>query len=449
MIMNIIIAILGLSFLIVIHEFGHYYVARLLKVPVISFSIGFGPVIYKRYNKEGIEFALRAILLGGYVRFLEKDTKHLKQFDSHPLWKRSAIVIAGPLANLICAYVFLFAIAVTGVTGLKPIVGDVAKDSPADLAGIRPGDTILSINDRPIFLWQDFIWHSISAVGENKIALTIESDNGDEFTTSINLGEKNLGDFEQNRFFQVIGVEPRIFELPAKIGIVQKNSAAQEAKLQPGDEVLAINGEKITSWRELSQQVKESPDTPLNLDIRREIEQEFKIVKLILVPRPNPHNQNSGLAGISAATPENLEDIYDEYYITASYPLTQAWGYALYQTYLTLKITVTSLYQLLTGVLGLDSLGGPVKIVQYVGLSVEVGLQSFLQMLIFINLSLFFFNLLPIPVLDGGHLVLYAIEAVSGRRPSTRFILNYQKIGLALILFLFVFVTINDLMNLL
>lgn len=441
--MSILIAIIGLSALILIHELGHYWMARLLKVPVVSFSIGFGPLIYKRYNSFGTSFTLRAILLGGYVKFLEVDIPehNLKMYDSHPLWKRTLIVLAGPFANLLCAYVLFIVIGLVGVTGLKPQVGEIIANSPAAQANIKQGDTIVSINNRPIYIWQDFVWHSLASTGEQQIPIKVRTTDGGEIVTAINLEQQNLGDIEERGIEQTIGISPRVFELPPIIGQVVESSAAQTAGFNGGDEVLAVDGEEIDTWQQLSQQIKASVNQELLISINRN----GRTLEILLTPAPSPQDASIGLAGMSAQAPNDTEYIYQEYYTEVTYPLGQVWQYAAYQSYLTLKLTVSSLYQLLVGVLGIESLGGPVRIVQFVGLSFESGIQTFIQMLAFINLSLFFFNLLPIPILDGGHLTLYLFEAIRRKKPSMKFITNYQKLGFFLMITLFIFVTINDL----
>lgn len=451
--MNILIAILGLSFLILIHEMGHYWAARWLKIPVVNFSIGFGPALFEFKNRHGTSFTLRAILLGGYVKFWEEDMPNCngKSFDSHPVWKRMLTVIAGPATNLICAYIFFVFLGLSGVTGLKPIVGSVLDASPAQEANIQPNDEIISFNGNKVLLWQDLLWYSLSVLGAPDVPIVIEDIDGNIFEKNINLEDASLAELESTSLNAVIGMGPRYIEVKPIIGDVLNDSAAQTAGLEVGDEIVAINGKYITTWREFSQSIRISPNQNLELKVARKVTGDDNIITLNLIPASNPTAPESGLAGIRVGLPEVVPGsaIFDEYYTTATYPLSQVWSYASKQTSETLKLTITSFYQLLIGKLGLDSLGGPISIVQNVGISVEVGLQSFIRMLAFINLSLFFFNLLPIPVLDGGHLVNHIIEVVTKRKPSERFLRNYQAIGFSLLVTLFVLVTFNDITRLL
>lgn len=445
--MNFLIAILGLSFLILIHEMGHYWAARWLKIPVVNFSIGFGPALFTMHNKLGTSFTLRAILLGGYVRFWEPHMPKSanKVFDTFPVWKRMLVVIAGPLTNLICAYVFFVFLGLTGVTGLKPVVGEVVDGSIAEQANIEQGDKITSLNGAKVLLWQDFLWYALPLLGEEEVVMQVETEDGFPQTKQLNLASTTLGDIEKARFGDIIGIKPRVYEIKPIIGEVVADSAAQAAGLMEGDEVLSINDEQISTWREFSSGIQESPKREMQLRVLRD----NNIVSISMTPASNPDNPARGLAGIRVEVPEVGSDIIDEYYTKAVYPLSQVWSYAVKQTSATLALTVESLYQLIIGGLGLDSLGGPISIVQHVGISVEVGMQSFIKMMAFINLSLFFFNLLPIPILDGGHLVTHIIEATLRRKPSERFMRNYQTIGFALLATLFIFVTFNDLTRLL
>ncbi|MBE8182308.1 MAG: RIP metalloprotease RseP [Candidatus Portiera sp.] len=445
--MNILIAILGLSFLILIHEMGHYWAARWLKIPVVNFSIGFGPALFTLHNKLGTSFTLRAILLGGYVKFWEPHMPNSKGkvFDEHPVWKRMITVIAGPLTNLICAYVFFVFLGLSGVTGLKPVVGEVLEDSIAAKAEILPGDTILSLNGAKVLLWQDFLWYALPLLGEPKVSIIVEAADKEILQKELNLASTSLGDIEKERIDNLIGITPKVIQIKPTIGGILEGSAAEKSGLQESDVILSINGEYIYTWREFSSSIQQSPDQELNLRVLRN----DNIISINLTPAVHPDNPDKGLAGIRVKTPEIGTSIVDEYYTKAVYPLSQVWTYAFKQTSATLKLTVESLYQLLIGGLGLDSLGGPISIVQHVGVSVEVGMQSFIKMMAFINLSLFFFNLLPIPILDGGHLVTHIIEVLLRRKPSARFLRNYQTLGFALLVTLFIFVTFNDLSRLL
>ncbi|MCH9665767.1 MAG: RIP metalloprotease RseP, partial [Gammaproteobacteria bacterium] len=346
-----------------------------------------------------------------------------REFDSHPVWKRMLTVIAGPATNLICAYIFFVFLGLSGVSGLKPVVGSVLDASPAQKANIQPNDEIISLNGNKVLLWQDMLWYSLSVLGEPDVPIVIEDIDGNTFEKNINLEDASLADLESTSLNAVIGMGPRYIELKPIIGDVLTDSAAQTAGLETGDEIVAINGKYITTWREFSQSIRTSPNQNLELKVARD----DNIITLNLIPASNPTAPENGLAGIRVGLPEVVPGsvIFDEYYTTATYPLSQVWNYAFKQTSETLKLTVTSLYQLLIGKLGLDSLGGPISIVQNVGISVEIGLQSFIRMMAFINLSLFFFNLLPIPVLDGGHLVNHVIEAVTKRKPSEKFLRNY------------------------
>lgn len=443
--MTIIIALLGLSFLILVHELGHYLVARMFKIPVVSFSIGFGPVLLKWKGKGLTEFSLRAILLGGYVRFLEEDLPEyqLKKFDTFPPLVRCAVVLAGPLSNLLLAYLLYILLGFTGVNGINPIVGEVKPGSIAADAKINRGDKIIAINDKNIYSWQDIIWAVIPNIGDNNIKVKLEEADGLSINTFLNTQGINPGELEKRTPEDILGMSPKLPKIPPVIGKIVEKSAAAKSSLEVGDQILKVNGENIESWKELSEQIALSPAKLMNLEVLRDNES----ITISLTPQNKvlDNGQNLGFAGISPP----VTKINKEHIVTKTYSWTEVWGYATHKTYLAIKITFISLYHLILGDLSIKNLSGPVSIVKYVGDSFSAGMQSFIQLLAYINLSLFIFNLLPLPVLDGGHLVIYAIEIIRGKKPSAAFIDIYQRIGFFILFSLFIFVTFNDISRLL
>ena len=443
--MNIFIAICGLSVLILIHELGHYWTARLFRMPVLAFSIGFGPTLYQYHNKQGTVFYLKAILLGGYVRFLESAEAKPgeKAFDDYPIWQRMVVVLAGPLTNLLCAFLLFVFLGLSGITGLKPLVGHVLDGSPAAATGLKEGDQITSVGERPVYLWQDVVWYLLPAIGKREVELSWETEDKVPLKDSIDLSQRNIGEIEETPISEFIGIEPKRVKIPAVIGRVEDGSAADRAGFTEGDEVLKINGQEITDWNQLRTQVAAAPEQELSIQVRRD----GKLVSLAMTP--TLAENGNGRAGVAPRVPENLREISAELFTRVQYPLSQIWAYATRQIYIVLDVTAKTLYELVHGRIGLDSLSGPVRIVDVVGSSVESGLQPFVQVMAFINLSLFFLNLLPIPALDGGHLVLYATEALLRRKPSRRIVFFYQSVGFIFLISLFLLVTFNDISSLL
>ena len=444
-IITIIAALLGLSFLILVHEMGHFWVARFFKIPIVNFSIGFGPVLLKWRDKRGTQYTLRAILLGGYVKFLENDDpkNNLKGYDNHSPWIRSAVVLAGPISNLLLAYVFYLMLGTIGVNGINPVVGEVKVPSLAADAEFTTGDKIVKINNKNIHTWQDFLWATIPLIGNKDIKVQLQSQDGPIIDSSLNLQSVDIGELEKTNIEEIIGVSPKLPKVLPIIALISEDSAAAESSLQVADEVLAVNGDSIQSWEEFSQAIRASAEKPMELAVLRNEQR----VSVTLTPRAKSaeSGETIGFAGIA---PQGIT-LTEEYLITASYSFSEIWGYAAHKTYLALKITFVSLYHLFAGNLSVSNLSGPVSIVKYVGDSISTSFQSFVQLLSYISLSLFIFNLLPLPVLDGGHLVLYLMEIVRGKKATPKFINIYYRIGFVILISLFIFVTTNDIIRLL
>ena len=447
MLLNIFIALIGLSFLILIHELGHYAVARFFNIGIARFSIGFGPKLFSWKDRYGTEFVLSALLLGGYVRF--SDLSELSAHQQHrcffnkPVRTRMAVVSAGPLANLILTYILFVILNLYGIEGIKPIIDKVRTPSPAATAGLQSGDEILHIDDVRVYTWQEAGIQFVGQLGKERVPVVIEGANGITRDISMNLQDTSLGGLETAGIFDLLGFTPLLPSVSATIGMVQKDSPAATAGLQENDKILRINNKPIEKWSELAAAISSSSNKPLALTILRN-EQE---IPLTLTPLgiDNEEGGTKGFAGIAPAA----VTISKEYMNVHSYSFFNVWQPALQKTLQSLKLVLQSFSALLMGELSVRSLSGPVSIVKYVGDSVHSGIQDFLFMLSFISISLFFFNLLPIPVLDGGHIVLYIIEAMRGEPLSDAFQKYYLRIGTVLLLSLFVFVTFNDILQLL
>lgn len=445
--LSIFLALLALSLLILVHELGHFYVARLFGIAIVRFSIGFGPVLLRWKDRQGTEFTLCAILLGGYVRFTEpyeaRDPRARRIYANQPIPARLAVVLAGPFANLLLAYVFFVFLGLYGIEGVKPVIDKVRPASPAALAKLQPGDKVLAVNHRKVHTWKEMGLQLVTQLGKNAVPLQVEDDQKTARTLPMDLEKFGLNNLEDRSLYDLLGMSLRLPETPAIIGRVIENSPAAAAGLRAKDQVLSVNGLPIESWSQWSAVIHQSPNKQLALEVLRG----GKEILLSITPKQlsDEREIEYGFAGIAPAQVK----LSEEYLSIHSYSLSGVWYPALLSCYQSLTLVMISLRDLLLGELSVKHLSGPVSIVKYIGDSARYGIETFVRILAFISLSLFVFNLLPLPVLDGGHITLYIAEGIRKKPLSPKFQAYYFKTGFILLLILLIFVTLNDLSRLL
>lgn len=440
-----VIAFIGaIAVLVFIHEFGHYWVARRCGVKVLRFSIGFGKVIYTRVIGE-TEWALSLIPLGGYVRMLDEreDPVPPEQmqyaFNRKPVWQRMAIVAAGPLANFLLAIVLYWAVFIHGLPGLKPILGDIPAGTPAAIAQLQSGETLVRINDEAVPSWQDVRWSLLElALKQSEVRIEGLSRDGTIQSHTLNLGGLETKDLEDD-FMLKLGLslyQPKI--LPV-IGQFAPDSVAQAAGLQIGDVITHLNNVAIPDWRGMVQIISTHANQVLRVTVLRG----NTPVNLTLIPRAEVQNgQTVGKLGIG---PKINQAEWDALFVEVSYPVDEALWQALRKTWETSAVSLKMFGKMLLGEVSLKNLSGPVTIADYAGQSAKMGWVAYLGFLALISISLGVLNLLPVPLLDGGHLLYYAVEWIKGSAVSERAWEIGQKIGIALIGTLMVFALYNDL----
>lgn len=445
--------VVALAVLIAIHEFGHFQIARWCGVKVLKFSLGFGKPLYtKKIGSDQTEFIISAIPLGGYVKMLderemdEDDLSKLskedrsRSFNRQSLWKRSMIVMAGPLANLILAVIlFWFLLVSQGNVGLKPVVGSVAIGSAADQANVKKDDVVLTINHNIVNTWQDMHWQLLQDVGSNDtIEMSVRDAQGLIQTHTIDLSQLDKNDLEHD-FLSQLGLKPYLPKVPAKIGQLVKDGPADKAGLQSNDVILAIDGISIESWREFVEIVQQNPNQKLKLDVIRSSSN----ISISLVPDSIKEGQKQ-IGHIGAGVYFN-EKSNDDWIVKIHYsPLTSL----LMATQKTYDISIFSfkmLGKMIVGEASIKAISGPISIASYSGKSAEKGLLSWLAFLALLSISLGVLNLLPIPLLDGGHLLYYMVEAIKGSPVSDDAMVVGQKIGFILLGFLMIIAFYNDL----
>ncbi|HLP81893.1 MAG TPA: RIP metalloprotease RseP [Nitrosomonas sp.] len=443
---TIISFIVALGVLITFHEFGHYLVARWNNVKVLRFCIGFGqPIFRRRWGKDQTEWVIAAIPLGGYVKMLDENEGKVppeelsRSFNRQSVGRRFAIVAAGPIANFLLAIVLYWWLFILGVQGMKPMLGAVEPNSPAALAQFEPGDTITNIENEPVASWQDARWTLLRYAIDQSANVKVQTINkkGEINWHQLDLSHVDPDKLNEN-FPGSLGLTSYQPIIQPVIAQVIENSVGYHAGLQVGDEILAIDQVEIQTWGALVQKIRSSPGKTLELEILRN----NQIVDLTLTPEVATENGKS-IGKIGIAPVINQAEI-DELMVTVTYPPGKAVQKALEKTWETTILTLRMLSKMITGDVSWKNVSGPISIADYAGQSAQMGLVSYLAFLALISVSIGVLNLLPIPILDGGHLMYYLIEMIRGAPVPDKFILIGQRIGLAMLLALMTFAIYND-----
>lgn len=438
------LAFLGaITVLVFIHEFGHYWVARRCGVRVLRFSIGFGKVLYQRQRGD-TEWVVSAIPLGGYVRMLDEredavpaDLRHLA-FNYKPVWQRMAIVAAGPLANFLLAIVLYWGVFIAGVPGLKPMLGDVPVGSPAALAQLQRGDTVQRLGDEVIPSWQELRWRLLDlALQQPEVQLTTRNSAGEERGHTLHLDSLTPADLDGD-FLDKLGLRLYQPAIPPIIGEFAPNSVAQATGLRIGDEVQGLNEQPIHDWRDLVHLVSQSPEQTVRVQVRRG---EQVLTFSLRVKAEKQGDKVVGKLGVGAKIDRQL---WAQQMVQVRYDPLEAAAQAVRKTWETSLISLKMFGKMLLGEVSVKNLSGPVTIADYAGQSARLGWTAYLGFLALISISLGVLNLLPVPLLDGGHLLYYAAEWIKGSPVSERAWELGQKIGIALIGTLMCFALYND-----
>ncbi|HEY5633195.1 MAG TPA: RIP metalloprotease RseP [Burkholderiaceae bacterium] len=439
----------ALTLLIFVHEMGHYLVARWCGVKVLRFSVGFGrPLLSWRIGPDRTEWVISAIPLGGYVRMLDErepasqpipEQDLPRAFTRQSLGRRSAIVAAGPLANFLLAIALYLSLNLIGVLEPSAIVGQPPAASAAASAGLAEGDTIVAIEGRALRSWNELRLRMIDPVIERRSA-TLEIERGGARQTAvIETAGLPPGEIERD-FLRSLGLE--LAGGKVVVASVLPDSAALRAGLAQGDEVIAVDGVRLSRTGQLIELIRASPSRPLAFEVRRA----GGVVQVQVVPdaQPSERPDEAGrvVGRIGASISHRVQTVEVRY---AGYEALQR---SVRQTWDMSAFTLRMLGKMFTGDLSWRNLSGPVSIADYAGQSARVGWFAYVSFLALISISLGVLNLLPIPVLDGGHLVYYGLEAMRGRPLSERFVELTQKAGLAMIAAMMVLALFNDLTRL-
>ena len=442
---TIVVTIFTLGILVTFHEYGHFWVARRNGVKVLRFSIGFGSPLYRWYDKQGTEFVIAALPLGGYVKMLDERegevaAAELEQaFTQKSVYARIAIVLAGPVANLIFAAFALWLVFLAGERGVAPVIDTVAPDSLAAQAGLSPGQEIVAIDGHETPTRRALSLRLLERLGESG-TLSISAKFPD--SDLIYDADAELNDWlqgqEQPDLFAGLGVTLFRPKVELTVAEIVPNSAAEQAGLKRGDKIVRSNGQLMESWDQWVDYVQQHPEQGIDLQIMRDGES----LNVSLTPRRvvGEDGREIGSVGVAPKVGEWPEYMLRDY----NYSIFGAAKAAVARTWQLSKFTLLSIKKMLLGQISAKNLSGPITIAKVAGDSAQSGWQSYLGFLALLSVSLGVLNLLPIPVLDGGHLLFYLIEWVKGSPLSDRIQIAGQQVGMLMIVGVMLLAFFND-----
>lgn len=439
--LTVVAFVLALCVLIVFHELGHYWVARLCGVKVLRFSLGFGKALYsKQFTPGGTEWVVAAFPLGGYVKMLGEQDGDVAPsdlpfaFNRQSVFKRICIVAAGPIANFILAIAIYWGLFVYGMPGLRPLLEQPVANTPAAAAGIARWDVIEQIDAEPVQTWEDVNWRlAQKLVDGGELSLTVRNAQGQLVQKRLVMTELSGNDLDKD-FLAKLGLQPAK-TIPAYLGRIVPGSPADQAGLQVGDLVLSVGGKAVADWHAFTEIVRAQPDKTVLLEVKRQA-----FTRSIAVT-PQSVVQDSKAIGRIGVAPDVL--------VKAQYPLGEALARAAYKCWDTSIFSLKILGRMITGDVSWRNLSGPVTIAQVAGETASIGWLPYLLFIALVSVSLGVMNLLPLPILDGGHLMYYMVEVLKGSPVSTQAMEVGQRVGIAALVLLMGLALYNDILRLL
>ena len=440
---------LALGLLIVVHEAGHFLVARWCDVKVLRFSVGFGrPLVAIRFGRDATELALAAFPLGGYVKMLDEREGEVpaaelpRAFNRQPVWKRFLIVAAGPTANFLLAIFFYWALFVHGVEELRPLLGAPVAASAAARAGFVDGELVRNVDGKAIATWSEFRWVLLqSAFDRRTVAVEVINGRREISLRRLDLSATPMSDLEGD-ILAHFGFRLMRPELPPIVGRVMPGGVAEAAGLRAGDRIVAVDGEAIEHWTRVVALIGAAAERRVAIDLSRD----GALLRVEVVPTAaSDRGRTVGRIGIAVQDDGAQREAM---LTTVSYGALEALPKAAAQTWETSIFSLQMIGRMISGDVSWKNLSGPVTIADYAGQSARLGLAYYVKFLALISISLGVLNLLPIPLLDGGHLMYYIVELIKGGPVSERVMEIGQQIGLALLAMLMAFAFYNDITRL-
>jgi regulator of sigma E protease len=437
--------VIALGSLILFHELGHYLVARALNVKVLRFSIGFGrPLLSRTYGADRTQWVIAAFPLGGYVKMVDEREGRVaaedlpRAFNRQSVYRRFAIVAAGPIANFLLAIAIYWVLFISGMPGLRPILDEPPAATPAHAAGFQQGDTLLRIGSEPVATWQDARWVLLQhAVNRSAVRVETSDRKGYIDVRTLDLSSLTSDDLDGD-FLRAAGLLRFNPPLAPVLGQVVEGAPAHSAGLRSGDRVLAIDGVAVEEWQDVVSAVRDRPSVPLVFEVERDgVRMQVKVTTEAV----SEGGRTIGRMGAAPKVdPQSMRSVLTE----VRYGVGESFVRAIGKTWETSIFSLRMLGKMLTGHISLKNLSGPITIADYAGQSAQVGWIAYLSFVALISISLGVLNLLPVPLLDGGHLMYYTIEILKGRPVSERAMQIGQHVGMALLFTLMLLALFND-----
>lgn len=442
------IACLGV--LIAVHEYGHFWMARRNGIKVLKFSIGFGKPLFSWTDKHDTQFVIAAIPLGGFVKMLgepgtEIETGMQSQSFAHKkVGQRFAVVAAGPVVNLLFALLLYWALFIHGMTGVVPMIGNITGDSPAGRAGMVTGDEVTAIDGKDTSTWEAVSLALVDRIGDTgAIKLTVKTADSNISKDYVLHVEAFMSGKEKENPVELLGIERFFPKVPVILGEVSEGKAAAKQGLKTGDHVQSVNGQVMDDWKKWVEVIRAHPEQALSVELMRGTE----VLSLNVIPDSVTDDEGERFGQLGVAPAEEAVTLPPELVRSYSYSPGEALVQSARHTWSLIGLTVKTLWKMAKGEISLESLSGPITIARLAGESATYGLETFVSFVAYLSISLGVLNLLPVPVLDGGHLMFYLVEWLKGSPVPDRVQHIGNSIGLGLLMMFMGLALYNDVLN--
>lgn len=442
--------IVCLGVLIAVHEYGHFWVARRNGIKVLKFSIGFGKPLFSWRDKYDTEYIIAAVPLGGYVKMVGESGTEVdpalqsQSFANKTVAQRFSVVAAGPLVNLLFAVLLYWALFIHGMTGVVPTIGAIKADSPAAVAGMVQGDEVTAIDGKSTTTWEAVSLALVDRIGDTgaiKVTVkTAESDVSKDYLLNVNT---YMAGQEKENPVELLGIERYFPKVPVILGEVAEGKAGERQGLMSGDHVQTVNGQAVDDWTKWVELVRAHPGKAVEITLLRQ----GQLLTLSVIPDSvaTKEGQNIGQLGVSPS--EEALTLPPDMIRTYNYAPHEALVQAANHTWSLIGLTLKTLWKMAKGEISLESLSGPITIARLAGESASYGLETFVSFMAYLSISLGVLNLLPVPVLDGGHLMFYLVEWLKGSPVPERVQHIGNSIGLGLLMMFMGLALYNDVLS--